>query len=133
MSRSASSHPTDGELEILQILWEIDSASLGQVHDAIQQTRPVAKTTVATVLNVMLQKHLVRRSQGPRGYAWSARIDRSAAAQGMIRKLIAGVFEGSTSRLVAHLVEVGELTDRERREIRALLGTDTPTSRKGGM
>ena len=130
MSRSASTHPTDGELEVLQVLWDQGPVSLGQIHDAIQQTRPVAKTTVATVLSVMLQKRLVSRKSGPRGYAWSARIDRGAAAQGMIRKLIGGVFEGSTSRLVAHLVEAGELSARERREIRRLLGTGTSTKRQ---
>jgi predicted transcriptional regulator len=130
MSRSASPHPTDAELELLQILWKKGSAGLGQVYDAIQQTRPVAKTTVATTLNVMLKKRLVRRSQTPRGYAWSARIDRHAAAQGIIRKLVGRVFEGSASRLVAHLVEAGELTESERQEIRNLLGPSSLTNRK---
>ena len=121
MARPPSIHPTDGELELLQVLWQAGPRSLGEICGALRLRRPVATTTVATMLTVMLDKKLVHRTKGPRGYLWSAKTTRQGAATGMVRKLIDLVFEGSAQRLVAHLLQSGQLTDRERKELRRLI------------
>ena len=126
MARSASGQPTDGELEILQVLWEAGPADLGAVCAALRRRRPVATTTVATMLKVMLDKKLVKRARGERGYLWSARVSRRRAATGLVRRLLDRLFHGSAGRLVAHLLEDGELTDHDRDEIRRLLESDRP-------
>jgi predicted transcriptional regulator len=61
----------------------------------------------------MLDKKLVRRADTPRGYRWSATVSRDAAASGIVTKLLDYVFEGSAQRMVAHLVEAGDLTDAD--------------------
>jgi predicted transcriptional regulator len=136
VARPPSPHPTDVELEILQILWNNGPATLGDVVIALQQQRAVAKTTVATMLSVMLDKKLVARKRTPRGYEWQARVSRSSAAEGMVAKLLQGLFDGSASRLVMHLVESGELTSAERRELGRLLagerGNSSATKPKQG-
>jgi BlaI family penicillinase repressor len=121
MARPPSKQPTDGELEILKVLWESGPAGLGQVHAALGEHREVATTTVATMLKMMLAKELVRREDGPKGYLWSARVSRKAAVSGLIGKLVTHVFDGSARRLVAHLIQEGDLDDRERAEIIELL------------
>ena len=121
MARTPSGQPTDAELAILTVLWEHGPTGLGKVHEALQATRPVALTTVATTLNVMLGKHLVKREDGPRGYAWSAAASRSATAAGLLGKVVRHVFDGSARGLVAHLIEEGELDERDRQAIRDLL------------
>ena len=135
MARPPSNQPTDAELEILKVLWERGPAGLGQVHAAVQETRPVALTTIATTLKVMLTKGLVEREDGPRSYLWSAATSRETAASGLLGKLVHHVFDGSARRLVAHLIEEGELSARDREEIRALLegsADDQPRKPKGG-
>ena len=121
MARPANFHPTDGELELLQILWQAGPAGLGQICSTLRLHRPIATTTVATMLTVMLDKGLVHRRRGPRGYLWSAKTTRQGAAAGMIRKLVDFVFDGSAQRLVAHLLESGELDDDQRRELRRMI------------
>jgi BlaI family penicillinase repressor len=121
MARPASSRPTDGELEILKVLWVIGPAELGQIRAQLQKQRPVATTTIATMLKVMLGKKLVKRSDGKRGYVWSARASRTRTASELVRKVLDHVFEGSAGRLVAHLLEETELDRRDRDEIRKLL------------
>ena len=136
MARSASKQPTDGELEILKILWDVGSAGLGQIHLVLHERRGVAVTTVATMLKMMLAKELVEREDGPRGYLWKARLSRKATVSGLIGKLVQHVFDGSARRLVAHLVQEGELNDREREEIVELLRAEAkkkkPPRKKGG-
>ncbi|MFL5342041.1 MAG: BlaI/MecI/CopY family transcriptional regulator [Gemmataceae bacterium] len=129
MARPASEQPTDGELEILKVLWASGPAELGQVCAAVRRQRPVAATTVATMLKIMLNKGLVQRSPGPRAHLWSAKVSRKSAAAGLIRKLVDRVFDGSAQRLVAHLVEAGELSPNDRREIRRLLESRNPGHR----
>lgn len=121
MARPPSKQPTDGELQILNILWDSGPAPLGKVCGALRRQRDVAKTTVATMLKVMLEKGLVKRAEGPRGYLWSAKVSRKTATSGMLRKLLDGVFEGSARRMVAHLLEEGKLSAKDREEIQRML------------
>ena len=137
MARPPSKQPTDGELEILKVLWEIGPAGLGQIHAVLQGHRSVALTTVATMLKMMLAKELVQREESPRGYQWTARLSRKVAVSGLLGKLVQHMFDGSARRLVAHLIEEGALNDSERKEILDLLKRQTdkdnkPSSRKKG-
>jgi BlaI family transcriptional regulator, penicillinase repressor len=123
MARPASTHPTDGELEVLQVLWQAGPCGLGQICTALRLQRPIVTTTVASMLKIMLNKKLVRRRSTPQGYVWSAKTTRQSAATGMVRKLVDSVFDGSAQRLVAHLLESDQLSDRERKELRQLIDT----------
>jgi BlaI family transcriptional regulator, penicillinase repressor len=121
MPRPASSQPTNGEMEILKALWSIGPAELGRIRAELHKHRPVATTTIATMLKVMLGKKLVKRYDGKRGYVWSARASRTRTASDLVRKVLDHVFDGSAGRLVAHLLEEKELDRRDRDEIRKLL------------
>jgi predicted transcriptional regulator len=132
MARPASQHPTDGELEILRVLWDRGPATLGEVCEALRRERNVATTTVATMLRVMVDKGLVRRKRAGRGHQWSAAVTHAAAARSMIGKLVDGVFDGSASRLISHLVENGKLSSGEIAELRGLIESQSNrSSRKG--
>ena len=132
MARPPSTHPTDGELEILRVLWERGPTSLGELCEALRRERDVATTTVATMLRVMLDKGLARRKRAGRGHRWSAAVTHAAAARSMVGKLVDGVFDGSAGRLVAHLVEGGKLSDNELAELRQLIDSNAgKISRKG--
>ena len=132
MARPASKQPTDGELEILKILWDLGAAGIGQIHAVLHERRGVAITTVATMLKMMLAKELVERGDGPRGYLWKARVSRKATVSGLIGKLVQHVFDGSARRLIAHLVQEGALDDREREEIVELLRTQLEKKNSAG-
>lgn len=121
MARPKSEQPTDGELEILSLLWSAGPAELGAIWEGLSDRRAVAKTTVATMLGVMLDKGLVKRRQGERGYLWSAAMTEKRARRGLLKKLVDAAFDGSARKLVAHMIEDGKLSDEERAEIRRML------------
>jgi predicted transcriptional regulator len=124
MARPANLQPTDVELEILAILWKSGPLELGPLCQAIRQQRPIATTTVATMLGVMIQKGLARRAKGERGWRYSAARSREQTAAGLVQKLVERAFEGSAPLLVSHLLDHGQLTAEERQQILDLLSAD---------
>jgi len=116
-------------LEILRVLWKTGPVELGGVRAELQKARPVAASTIATMLKVMLGKGLVRRDDGTRGYLWSATVGRRETTSGLIGRLLDLVFDGSARPLVAHLIREGTLSEHDRDEIRRLLDTgDDPAN-----
>ena len=132
MARRRSVQPTEGELEILNVLWDVGPADMGTVRRALQSYRPVAATTIATMLKVMRDKGLIERADGPRGYVFSAKVSRQSARAGLLARLLDLAFAGSARGLVAHMIEEGKLTEQDQAEIRRMLdaGRKARTRRK---
>ena len=87
----------------------------------MRQRRDVATTTVATMLKVMMEKGLVKRAKGARGFQWSAKVTPDATRRRLLRKLMSAAFDGSARGLVTHLLEDGELSAEDIEEVRRLL------------
>jgi predicted transcriptional regulator len=130
MARPRNAQPTDGELEILKLLWDAGPSALGHICFLLRRQREVATTTVATMLTVMLAKGLVTRARGPRGYLWSAKVGRQMTTGKLVDRLIERAFDGSAHLLVAHLVESKRLSAEERSHVLALLKSGVSVDRK---
>lgn len=131
MARPPSLHPTDGELEILRVLWRTGPVALSELCETLRQQREVAVTTVATMLRVMSDKKLVMRTGSGRGATWSAAVSQQKTERGMVRTLVDRVFDGAAERLVAHLVEGGQLTAEQLAEVRRMIDArDAGSKRK---
>src|SRR6266508_4808902 len=61
--KTSRPRPTDGELEILRVLWERGASTVRQVHDTLEARRPAGYTTVLKLLQIMTEKGLVRRDE----------------------------------------------------------------------
>jgi predicted transcriptional regulator len=85
----------------------------------------VATTTVASMLKIMLDKGLVKRTGAARGATWSAAVTHKSAAKRMVNKLVDHLFDGSADRLVAHMIEGGQLTRKQMNELRELLNRES--------
>jgi BlaI family transcriptional regulator, penicillinase repressor len=132
MPRPASTQPTDGEIEILRVLWDAGPVSLSALCEAMRRERDVAATTVATMLRVMSDKGLVKRAGSGRGATWNAAVSQQSTERGMVRRLVDRVFDGAADRLVAHLVEGGELSAQQLAELRAMIDQRTKAAAARG-
>jgi predicted transcriptional regulator len=121
MPRPPSDQPTDVELQILRVLWASGPTSLSSLCEEMRKDREVAATTVATMLRVMSDKKLVKRTGSGRGATWAAAVSQQKTERGMVRKLVDRVFDGAADRLVAHLVEGGQLSGKQLNELRKLI------------
>jgi predicted transcriptional regulator len=134
MPRPASLHPTDGELEILRVLWARGPSSLSALCEELRKEREVAATTAATMLRVMSDKKLVKRTGSGRGATWAAAVSQQKTERGMVRRMVDRVFDGAADRLVAHLVEGGQLTPQQLGDLRRMIDSQqdnaTTTARR---
>ncbi len=121
MARPASKHPTELELEILKILWRDGPLPVADVRHALTDFRDLARTSVTTMLTIMLEKgYLSRRKEGS-VYLYRPRLAEGATTGRMLKDVVDRAFEGSTASAVVKMLESSDLDDAEIKRIRALL------------
>ncbi len=121
MSRSVSRHPTELELEILKVLWQLGPATVRQVRDALSPVRELAYTTVMTMMTIMLGKGYVERKKNGRSFIYEAVYREQKASRNLLQDIVDRVFGGSTKAVMQHLLETADLDENELKEIRSLI------------
>ena len=124
MARPRHEQPTPAELEILKILW--DRGAPGSVRDVFEVVNhdalpPRAYTSVMSLLNVMTDKGLVRRTPFGRAFLYEPVSPREQTLRSMLGETLERVFNGSASLLVAHLLDQSHPSGNELKQIRSLL------------
>ena len=124
MSRtSALPRPTDAELSILRVLWELGPSTVRQVHDVLSRERPTAYTTALKLLQIMTDKGLVRRDETVRTHVYHPRLTEEQTQRQLVRDLLDRAFGGSAAKLVMQALAARRATPEELVEIRRLIET----------
>ena len=109
------------EMEILHHVWRLQSATVADVRQQIQSERPVAYTTVMTVMRNLADKgYLSFRKEG-NSYIYSPKRSATDVQQSLVRDLISKVFRGSPSALVQTMVSDELLSEEDAARIRTLI------------
>jgi len=104
----------DGELEILNALWEIGSGPVRAVRDRLaEQGRELAYNTVQTVLGRLVDKELVARDTSSTPHRFRPRVTRDRFRRDRVKDLLRKVFDGSSGGLALQLVRQGRLSEDE--------------------
>ena len=72
MSKANLPKPTEGELELLRVLWAKGPSTVRELHDAVSQERALGYTTVLKLLQIMTEKGLVQRTEVGRAHLYRA-------------------------------------------------------------
>jgi BlaI family transcriptional regulator, penicillinase repressor len=107
------------ELEIMKVLWESGPANV----QSVQQTlgRPLAYTTVQTMLNVLHRKGHVKRALRQKAYFYRPSISRGDVVKQTVSDVVDKLFSGSASNLVMTLVETKQLSGDDLARLRRML------------
>lgn len=92
--------PTETELEILHILWQMGPSTVRQVHESLLGHGKLAYTTVLSMLQIMYQKGLVSRNDSERAHIYAPALSKHQTQRQILGKLLHRVFEGSATELV---------------------------------
>ena len=91
------------ELEVMKVLWQLGTATVGQVQIELRRRRPFAYTTIMTVLDRLAKKGAVSRQKQGRGYLYTPVLSRDAALRQAVERVMRDFFDGSPELMVAHL------------------------------
>jgi BlaI family penicillinase repressor len=116
-------HPTltPQELSIMKVVWRLETATVRDVHEALQHQRPVAYTTVMTMMRILEAKGYLRKRQRDRAYIYRPVRPRHVVMGAMVREFLDRVFDGASRPLLVHLTQDERLSDRERQALRRLV------------
>lgn len=122
---------TKFELEIMDILWRLEEASVRELMDALSEKKRPAYTTVQTIVQRLEQKGAVRRTRKiGNALMFEPSVTRVSAYRRVVDELVA-LFGGSAQPVVAHLLESGQLTLEDLKAIEEAESAKHPP-KKGG-
>lgn len=113
--------PTEAELAILNVLWELGPSTVRSVHQAMEGHH-TGYTTILKLLQIMYRKGLVRRDDSQRAHVYDPAFSKDETQQQLTRDLVQRAFDGSASQLVLQaLGNNPRTTPKELQEIREVL------------
>jgi predicted transcriptional regulator len=121
MARPVAEHPTPAELEVLKVLWQSGPSTVREVLDLLPPDRRRAYTSVMSLLGVMSDKGIVKRTARGRAYVYEAGQPQQRTLSAMVGDLLERAFSGSAEALVAHLFAQSRPSELELAEIDRLL------------
>ncbi len=109
--------PSERELDVLKVLWELGSGSVREVHQRLAASEGLAFTTVQTLLRIMEEKGLVGHRAEGRTFIYSPRHSRERVAARFLDK----VFDGALDQLVLTILRGKDADSGELKELEQLI------------
>ena len=113
--------PTEGELEILQVLWQKGAATVREVHETILQSKEAGYTTTLKLMQIMFEKGLVVRDDRAKTHIFRANVSKESTQNQFVGKMINSLFGGSSTQLVMNALGSQPHSKAELDEIQQLL------------
>lgn len=120
---------SDLQLTLMRVLWQQGTATTAQVVQEMRALRPIAHTTVATLLTRLEKRGLVAAERQGREIAYWPIVSETAVRQSMVSSMLSNLFDGQASALLSHLLKREEIQPEDLARMRELLvskGTSAP-------
>jgi predicted transcriptional regulator len=112
---------TPKELAIMKVVWRLESATVRDVYEAFRKKRPVAYTTVMTMMKILEEKGYLEKNRAERAYVYRATRPRQLVVGAMVRDFVDRVFDGAAGGLLLHLAKDRKLSKEDRTTIRRII------------
>lgn len=114
-------HITEAELEILQVLWDKEQATVKEVHEALSEGREAVYTTTLKQMQVMFDKELLTRDDSRRQHIYFPNVDIKKVQRKFMDKVMKNLFSGSAGELVMSALSNYKTTPEELEQIKNLI------------
>src|SRR5437867_11029118 len=130
MARRASKNLTERELEIMHALWSLGQARLGELQDALNANSagPVAPSTVATQLHLLIHKGYVSQTGRPGRSLYVPTCSWEEATRDLLHDFLARVGLGRAPAFLIQLLKDEKLTPEDRAALHEILRENDPES-----
>jgi len=101
--RTAREIPPPLELQCLSALWSLGEANVQAVRDLLAPSKPLAYTTVMTMLDRLTRKEVLSRRKVGRSFVYKPEVTRDEVRRLAVQELVESLFEGSPANLKSFL------------------------------
>lgn len=105
----------------MKVVWRLDKATVRDVYEALRDARPVAYTTVMTMMKILEDKGYLKKTLVDRAHVYRPAQRRQQVVGAMLRDFVDRVFDGAPDALLLHLAKDNKLTDKQRRIVKQLI------------
>ncbi len=113
--------PTEGELEILQILWAKQRATVREVYEELSEYKYSGYTTTLKLMQIMFDKGLVNRDETSRTHVYKAAVTKERTQKQLVGKMVDTLFGGSSTQLVMRALGSQPPSKKDLEEIQKIL------------
>jgi predicted transcriptional regulator len=123
MARRPSKNLTERELEIMQVLWSLGQARLGEIQEGLNQqgSDPVAPSTVSTQLSLLIHKGYVTQTGRHGRSVYRPTCTREEATRSLLDEFLARVGLGRAPAFLIQLLKEERLTAEDRAALQEIL------------
>ncbi len=112
---------TEGEWEIMKVVWEKEPCAAGTVQDELALTRDRAYSTVKTTMDRMVEKGFLKIERIRNLQLFSSCISEVEAKRGEFRRMLKRAFDGALTPMMQFLIEHEGLSAEEASKLRELV------------
>ena len=105
----------------MKVVWSLKRATVRQVYETLREARPIAYTTVMTMMRILEDKGYLKKTLVDRAHLYQPARPRQQVIGAMVRDFLDRVFDGAPDRLLVHLAKDNTLTDKQKRIVNQLL------------
>ncbi len=105
----------------MKVIWQRETATVREVYEALREKRPIAYTTVMTMMNVLEEKGYLEKRRVDRAYVYKPTRPQQQVVRQMVTDFVDRVFDGAAAALFVHLAKDTRLSKDERKQIRKLI------------
>ncbi len=109
--------PTERELDVLKVLWELGESKVRDIHEAMNTTEPCAFTTVQTLLRIMAGKGLVEQRAEGRTLYYRPLYSREQSTSRFLDR----VFDGAIDQFVLNMLHDEKVSSEQMRDLERLI------------
>ena len=108
---------TRAELEVMQHIWRLREAFLGEIVDSFTEPRP-AYTTISTVIRTLETKGFVKHHVVGKSHRYYPAISKEEYRGRFMQRVVSKLFDNSPGQVLSYLAESGSLTVEQYEELR---------------
>ena len=113
--------PTEGELELLRILWEHGPSTVRDIHKDLNSRRPLGYTSVLKLLQIMTDKGLVEREESGKAHIYHPAASQNETQDQLVRDISERLFAGSAAQLAMHALALEPVNEHDLDALRTLI------------
>jgi len=121
MGKKRITQPTEVELQILRILWELGPSPVREMHARLNAAKGTNYSTTVKMLSVMLDKGLVKRDEKASPHIYRPVLSREKTGKRMLGDLIEKVYDGAAMSLVLQALASSKPTKEDLDDVREFL------------